>query len=75
MNKFETGKTYQTRSICDSGCIFSITVLSRTAKMLTFKQWDGQTRRTKIQNDTDGEYIQPDRYSMSPIYRASREAA
>jgi len=75
MAKFETGKAYETRSIGDSGCIFSITVISRTEKMITFQNWDGKTRRTKIQHDTDGEYIQPDRYSMAPVYRASREAA
>ena len=40
-------------------------IRSRTVKMLTYKQWDGRTRRTKIQADADGEFITPDRYSMS----------
>ena len=32
--KFKTGQTYSTRSICDHSCIFSITVLNRTAKTI-----------------------------------------
>lgn len=32
MKKFEIGKEYFTRSICDSECIFSIKITGRTAK-------------------------------------------
>jgi len=42
MCKFEEGKTYQTRSIGDNNCIFEITVIKRTAKTVTYKQWDGR---------------------------------
>ena len=35
--KFETGKTYETRSLCDYDCIFKMTVLKRTEKTLTVK--------------------------------------
>jgi len=75
MKKFEAGKVYQTRAIGDSECIFEIEVISRTAKMVTFKQFDGRVRRSKVQLDESGEYITPDRYSFAPTYRASREAA
>lgn len=43
MTSFEPGKTYKTRSICDSNCWFSITVASRTAK--TIKTTEGKTLR------------------------------
>ena len=35
MIKFEAGKTYSTRSIGDHNCIYSITVVARTAKTIT----------------------------------------
>ena len=70
--KFEKGGTYWTRSPGDANCIFSIDVKDRTDKMLTFVDWDSKTRRAKIKIDESGEYIQPDRYSMAPIYRACR---
>lgn len=34
---FEAGKTYATRSICDSECIFSFTIVARSAKQVTVK--------------------------------------
>lgn len=33
----------------------------------------GESRRSKIRFDNSGEYIQPDRYSMAPTFRAERE--
>ena len=75
MSKFEAGKTYQTRSICDHDCIFSIEVISRTEKMLTYKDNGRRVRRSKIHSDGESEWIRPDNYSMSAVYRASREAA
>ena len=35
MTIFAPGKTYWTRSICDSDCIFKITIAKRTAKFVT----------------------------------------
>jgi hypothetical protein len=32
MKQFEIGKTYTTSSACDSDCVFSWTIVSRTAK-------------------------------------------
>lgn len=72
MNKFEIGKEYFTRSICDSECVFSIKITGRTAKTVSY-EYMGESRRSKIRFDDSGEYIQPDRYSMAPTFRAERE--
>ena len=71
MSKFETGKTYTARSICDHDCIFSITVLARTAKTVTVKTM-GETKRCKIQDidGVEGVYAQG-RFSMSPLFKAA----
>lgn len=37
MKKFEIGKEYFTRSICDSECIFSIKITGRTAKTVSYE--------------------------------------
>lgn len=72
MFTFEVGKTYFTTSACDSNCIFKVEIVKRTAKTVTFRR-DGKERRAKIYTDHDGEYIIPERYSMAPVFRASRE--
>lgn len=65
MNTFEIGKEYFTRSICDHNCIFTVKIVKRTAKTVTFLR-DGKERRTKLFTDERGEYIAPYRYSMAP---------
>ncbi len=70
--KFEVGKTYATRSICDHECIFKVKIIKRTAKTVTY-EYMGDTRRSKIYTDENGEYIQPDHYSMAPTFRAGRD--
>lgn len=72
MKKFEIGKEYFTHSICDSECRFTIKVTGRTEKTVSYI-YAGETRRSKIRVDESGEYIQPDRYSMAPVFRAERE--
>ena len=72
MKKFEVGKTYYSRSICDHECIFTIEVVKRTEKSVTYI-YDGKQRRSMIKKDDNGEYIKPDRYSMAPTFRADRE--
>lgn len=69
--KFEAGKTYYSRSICDHECIFTIEVVKRTEKSVTYI-YDGRQRRSMIKTDENGEYIKPDRYSMAPTFRAER---
>ena len=70
MNKFEIGKTYFTRSICDHNCIFEETIVSRTAK--TIKTSSGKTLR--VNDKFNGiEQIWPEgKYSMAPIISADR---
>lgn len=73
MAKFEIGKEYTTRSICDSNCVFRLTVTGRTVKTVSY-DYLGRSRRSMVHVDQDGEWIQPDRYSMAPTFRASRTA-
>jgi len=73
MKQFEIGKEYTARSICDSDCIFKITITGRTAKTVSYN-YLGRSRRSALHVDQDGEWIQPDRYSMAPTFRASRTA-
>jgi len=69
MNKFEAGKTYWTRSICDSDCIVRVTVAKRTAK--TIRTAEGKTLRI---SEYDGrEFVKPwGSYSMAPMVGADR---
>ncbi len=72
MKKFEIGKEYFDTSACDHNCVFTIKIVKRTEKTVTFER-DGKTRRAKLFSDERGEYIIPDRYSMAPVFRAERE--
>lgn len=68
MQAFEINKTYQTRSIGDHNCIFSITILDRTAK--TVKTIEGKTLRVGTYEGV--EFVRPmGNYSMAPIIRAA----
>ncbi len=67
MQAFQINQTYQTRSACDHNCIFSITVIARTAK--TVKTADGKTFRIGTYEGV--EFVRPmGNYSMAPIIRA-----
>jgi len=72
MTKFEVGKKYFAASACDSACVFTVEIVKRTDKTVTFRR-DGYERRAKINTDNNGEYIVPERYSMAPVFRACRE--
>lgn len=72
MKKFEIGKEYFDTSAYDHKCVFTIKIIKRTDKTVTFER-DGKTRRAKLFSDERGEYIIPDRYSMAPVFRAERE--
>ena len=67
MMKFEAGKTYTTRSVCDHNCIIAVTIDKRTTKTVTA---NGRTFRVA---EYDGaEFIKPwGSYSMAPIIRAT----
>lgn len=65
---FQAGKTYTARSVCDYNCIFSVEVVSRTAK--TLKTADGKTLRIGVYEGV--EFVKPEgSYSMAPIVRAA----
>ena len=72
--QFVVGRTYSTRSICDHECIHSVTIVSRTAKRVTFT--NGASTETKARGIAiwDGvETFKPfGDYSMCAIIRAVR---
>lgn len=74
MSKFEAGKTYFTRSICDHNCIYKVAVISRTAQTIRASV-DGEAPRTlRISLYRDIEQVKPKgNYSMAPIVSADRE--
>ena len=72
MAKFETGKTYTTRSICNHDSIIAITVVKRTAKTIVADcgGWAG-VKRLRITEYEGEETVKPwGSYSMAPQIRA-----
>ncbi len=51
--QFKVGQTYSERSLCDYECIFSFTILARTAKTVTIKAHNDIVRR-KVGTDEHG---------------------
>lgn len=70
MVKFNNNTNYYTRSIGDHNCVFTIKVISRTEKSAKIIDFYGNERRAKIYSDENSEYIQPEHYSMAPLFRA-----
>lgn len=74
VTKFEAGKTYYNRSICDHDCIFKITVISRTDK--TIKVLDNtfntvKSLRVSTKYTPDCEQVKPHgSYSMAATINA-----
>lgn len=69
--KFETGKTYATRSIVDADTIIKVSVAKRTAKTITTTA--GKVLR--ISEWAGVEQVKPwGSYSMAPIVSADRAA-
>jgi hypothetical protein len=65
--RFEPGKTYWTRSVCNHDCIFKIMVARRTAKTIVL----GDGKRLKIFVWEGHEHVKPEgTYSMCPVIRA-----
>ena len=76
MKKFEIGKTYTTRSICDTNCVISITVTSRSACMITTVDEHGEVQRLRISKKISeyrgAETVYPwGQYSMAPMISAT----
>lgn len=73
MKQFQVGHTYATRSICDHDCIFSFTILGRTAKTVTVTV-HGKTVRRGLQVWEGVEQFKPfGTYSMCAIISADKE--
>ena len=78
MKKFETGKTYQMRSIGDQDCVWTYTVKARTAQTITLD--DGkEVRRCRISKKASeyrgAETVLPlGNYSMAPMLSADKIA-
>jgi hypothetical protein len=73
MTKFEVGKTYWTRSICDSDCIYRFEIKKRTAKSV-WVEYHGKVTARRIFIDYNGnEAIMPHgQYSMAPTLSADK---
>lgn len=74
MKQFEVGKSYSMRSICDHECVWTYTVIARTAQTITITDGEEVKRCRvvkKISEWSDQETIFPfGQYSMAPRLRA-----
>lgn len=70
MKKFEVGKKYSMRSICDHNCIWTYTVVARTAKTITITDGEKTIKCRvcqKVSEYRNAETIYPlGQYSMAP---------
>jgi hypothetical protein len=75
VQKFQIGKTYQTRSIGDHNCIIQATILKRTDKTVT--AWDsmeGKNKTYRVKVWQEIEQFKPwGSYSMAPTLAADDE--
>lgn len=75
MKKFEVGKTYSMRSVCNHDCVWSYTVIARTACTITVQNDSGEKEKFRISKKTS-EYLKAEsvyplgNYSMCPILTA-----
>lgn len=73
MKKFEIGKSYFCRSICDWDCIWSYKVIARTASTITLCDEDSKkVIRCRVSKwSREAEEVRPlGSYSMAPILSA-----
>ena len=70
---FETGKTYTTKSAGDYGCIFTYTIVRRTAKRITLRDEAGGLTTRGIYIYDNSECCKPEgSYSIAPVIRADK---
>jgi hypothetical protein len=69
--QFQVGRTYSIRATCDYECIYSFTILSRTAKTVNVS-FCGEIVRLKVGIDEKGiEYFMPyGSHSLAPCVGA-----
>lgn len=77
MVRFEIGKVYECRSICDYDCIWTYTVVARTASTITIKNNStGETQKNRIlgySKQSGIESVHPlGNYSMCPVLSADK---
>ena len=71
--RFETGNSYQARSICDHNCIWTVKVIKRTTKFLTITVDGSEAIRVGINTYNDVEHCYfSGKYSMAPSIAADR---
>ncbi len=75
MKKFEIGKTYTTRSACNSECILKYTITARTAATVTATDNHGESAKFRISKKyseyRNAETFLPwGAYSMAPMITA-----
>lgn len=71
MIRFEVGKVYAHRWICNWDSISTYKVVKRTDKSIWIKGDDGKTKMRRVRNVDGVEVCDPSgRYSMSPILSA-----
>lgn len=74
MKKFEVGRSYSAKSVCDHNCIWTYTVTARTAQTITIT--DGKNVQKcridkKISEYRNAETVYPlGKYSMCPSLTA-----
>lgn len=76
MKKFEIGKTYETRSLCNHDCIIKLTIKSRTAATITAENEHGEMQKLRINKKLteirEAETVLPwGKYSMAPMITAN----
>jgi hypothetical protein len=75
MPKFQAGKTYATRSVCDHDCIIRVAVVSRTAKTITADCGHRGVKTLRVSEYDGVEQVKPwGSYSMAPIVSADDRA-
>ena len=73
MKPFIVGKTYQSRSIGDSNCVFTAQIVKRTPKTVTAIV-DREQKNFRVDVYEGVEFFRPfGNYSMAPIIRADKE--
>lgn len=75
MKKFEIGKTYTMRSICNHKCVWSYTIIDRTAATITAEDDKGNVKKYRISKKfseyRNAETVLPlGNYSMAPMLTA-----
>ena len=75
--RFEIGKTYFMRSVCNSECVWTYKVINRTNSTVTLKDECDKITRCRI-NQKEADYFKCENvrplgtYSMSPVLYADK---